>query len=229
MAFAVMGAGLSADRPPTDPTDEVGLVVQRPDMSDAAFALRVDRNCLESVEGRWPKYQSVTLDGLCVIDKSKVRSISSMRIVLFGLAARDERPQSVRIAAANFYDGAVSAKLIAGYEANGRLLTYSDDVGQPLALGTFSLEAHNNDALLSFVACDTYWRGGGGHMLSLMAARCHSHGTIEGIRLFVAFDLVAPISKPALERALTLALRQMAVAEHPVRLDIPRSTRLRER
>lgn len=147
-----------------------------------------------------------------------------MRIVLFGLAAHDERPQSNRTGTGlsdSVYDDTISNKLIFGYEAHGRLLTYLDDVSQPRALGAFSLEARDSDALLSFVACDTYWRGGGGHMLSLIAARCRSHGTVEAIRLFVAFDLVAPISRAAFEGALILAVRRIAAAEHPARLSTP--------
>lgn len=193
-------------------------------MSDGAFAPRIHRNCLESVEGRWPEYQSATLDALCPIDNSEVQAISSMRIVLFGLAARDESAQSIPTGTGlsdSSYDDTISNKLIFGYEAHGRLLTYSDDVGQPRALGAYSLEARDDEALLSFVACDTYWRGGGGHMLSLIGARCHSHGTIEGIRLFVAFDLVAPISRKALERALTLAVRRVGAIEHPAKLNTP--------
>jgi hypothetical protein len=223
-AFAIMGAGLSADRPPIGPADEVSLVVERTGMSGGAFVLRIHRNCLESVEGRWPEYQSVTLNALCVIGKSEAQPLSSMRIVLFGLAAGDESTPSIPTKTGlsdSVDDDTISNKLIFGYEAHGRLLTYADDVGQPRALGAFSLEARDSDASLSFVACDTYWRGGGGHMLSLIGARCHSHGTIEGIRLFVAFDLVAPISRTALEGALTLAVRRVAATEYPAGLSIP--------
>lgn len=222
MAFAIMGVGLSADRSLTGLTDEVGLLVERTGMSGGPFALRVHRNCLEGVEGRWPEYQSVTLNALCVIDKSEIQALSSMQIVLFGLAARESDP-SIPTGTGlsdSLYDSTISNKLIFGYEAHGRLLTYSDDVGQPRALGAFSLEAQDSDALLSFIACDTYWRGGGGHLLGLNVARCRSHGTIEGIRLFVAFELVAPISRTTLEGALALAVRRVAAAD-PARLNTP--------
>jgi hypothetical protein len=222
--FAVIAAGLSADLPATGPSDEIGLLVQRTDMSSAALALRIHRNCLESVEGRWPAYQSVTVNALCVIGKSEIQTISSMRIVLFGLAVQNERAQSIPTATRlsdSAYDDIISNKLIFGYDAHGRLLTYSDDAGQPRAHGAFALEARDREALLSFVACDTYWRGGGGYMPSLIGARCRAHGTIDGVRLFVAFDLVAPTSRKALEGAVSRAVRQVIAAQRPAILNIP--------
>ena len=222
--IAIIGAGLSADRPAIGPSDEVSLLVQRTDMSGAALALRISRNCLEGVEGRWPAYQSVTVNALCAIGKSEIQTISSMQIVLFGLAVQDERTQPIPTEAGPSYsadDHIISNKLIFGYDAHGRLLTYLDDVGQPRALGTFALEARDRDALLSFVACDTYWHGGGGYMPSLIGARCRTHGTIEGVRLFVAFDLVAPTSKKALEGVLSRVVRQATAAERPAMVSIP--------
>lgn len=189
-------------------------------MSVDALALRIDRKCLESVEGWWPQYQSVTLNALCVIGKAEVdgHALSSMRIVLFGLAPRDDssRPIWTRTAySGSFDDDTISDKPIVGYEAHGRLLTYSNDIGQPRALGAFSLEARDSDALLSFIAYKADWRGGADLIsLSLIKARCRSHGVVQGIKLFVAFDLVAPMSRTALEDALTLVVRRLAAVEH---------------
>jgi hypothetical protein len=219
-ALVIVGVSLSADRPSISPADEVSLLVERTNMSVGALALRIHRKCLESVEGWWPPYQSVTLDALCVMGESEGddQAISSMRIVLFGLAARDDSSRSIW-AGTGFSDSSdedtISDKPIVGYETYGRLLTYSNDIGQPRALGAFSLEARSSDALLSFVACETDWRGGADLMsLSLISARCHSHGVIQGIKLFVAFDLVAPLSRTALEDALTMVVRRLAAVEH---------------
>jgi len=222
-AFVIMSVSLSADRPSVSPAGEVSLLVKRTDMSVDALVLRIDRKCLESVEGWWPQYQSVTLNALCVIGNAEAggHAISSMRIVLFGLAPRGVSSPSIRTGTgySDFFDGAtISDKPIIGYEAHGGLLTYLDDIGQPLALGAFSLEARNSDAMLSFIACDTDWRGVADPMsLSLIKARCHSHGAVQGIKLFVAFDLVAPMSRTALEDALSLVVRRLAADEREPR------------
>ena len=222
--FAVIAAGVSADLPAPGASDEVSLIVQRTGMSVAALALRIHRNCLEGVEGRWPTYQGIAVNALCVIGKSEIKTISSMRIVLFGLAAQDERTRPIPTRTGpsdSTYNEIISDRLIFGYDAHGQLLTYSDDIGQPRALGAFGLEARDRDALLSFVACDTYWRGGGGYMPSLLGARCRTHGTIDGVRLFVTFDLVAATSKKALEGALSRVVRQITAAARPAMLNIP--------
>jgi hypothetical protein len=189
-------------------------------MSVDALALRIDRKCLESVEGWWPQYQSVTLNALCVIGKAEVddHALSSMRIVVFGLTPRDasSRPIGTRTGYSSSFDSdTISDKPIVGYVAHGRLLTYSNDIGQPLAFGVFSLEARNSDALLSFIACETDWRGEADVMsLSLIKASCLGHGVVRGIKLFVAFELVAPMSKTELEDALALVVGRLVAIEH---------------
>jgi hypothetical protein len=221
--LAVAGADLSADQLAIDPSQEVNLLVQRTDLSSAALVLRIDRNCVESMEGQWPTYQSVELNALCVIGKSEIPTISSMRIVLFGLAA-ERRAQPVPTGINPSHDAdddIISSRLVFGYEARGRLLTYSDDVGHHSAFGPFVLEPRDPDSLLSFIACDTDWRGGGRYMPSLIRARCRSHGTIDGVGIFVVFDLVASTSRQALEGALTRAVRQVVAAEGPTSLNIP--------
>ncbi len=147
-----------------------------------------------------------------------------MRIVLFGLATHDERARSIPPKANRseaVYDDIISNRLIFGYAAHGRLLTYSDDVGQHRSLGAFMLEARDDHALLPFVACDTCWRGGGGYMPSLMGATCRTHGNIDGAKLFVVVDLVAATSQWALEGALSRVVRQLTAAQHPTTLNIP--------